>query len=215
LAFEMETGSGKDDQRVMPICLDLAEFLLKNQRETGYIPSYYRETDLTVDDSMPMNKENAEPAVCALFLTELYTMVGNHKYLDAAEKAVQYVEREIMPQNKWYDFETFYSCSPKNYGYYDQYTGQYPQCNMALLMLTQVCLNLHRIKKNSGYLELGKRMLDYLCLFQQVWSHPRMELNLVGVLPPKTRIANGVIQGNLKPRSSSWITLRKLATRIF
>lgn len=170
----------EDDSRIMPICSDYAEFLLKNQRENGFIPSYYKETDLSVDDAMEMNKENAEPAVCALFLTEMYEVTGNEKYLAAAEKAIRYVEREMMPQGKWYDFETFYSCSPKKYGLYDTITGQYPQCNMALQMMAHTCLKLHRIKKNNGYLDLGRQVLDYLSVYQQVWSHPRMEPNLIG-----------------------------------
>lgn len=170
----------KDDPRIMQICTEYAEFLLRNQQSSGFIPSYYRETDLSVDDAMLMNKENAEPAVCALFLVEMFKVTLDHRYLESAEKAVRYVEREIMPENKWFDFETFYSCSPKKVGLFDKITGQYPQCNMALQMLSQVCLDLHRIKANEGYLELGKRALDYLCLYQQVWSHPRMELNLVG-----------------------------------
>jgi len=85
-----------------------------------------------------------------------------------------------MPQNKWFDYETFYSCSPKAFGTFDEITGQYPQCNMALMMLAKVCPELHRIKRDAGYLDLGMRVLDYLCLFQQVWSHPRMEPNLIG-----------------------------------
>lgn len=174
------TDFNEHEEEIMPIVRDLAEFLLKHQRENGFIPSYYREEDLSIDEEMKMNEENAEPAVCALFLVEMYKLTGEEQYLDAAEKAVRYVEREIIPESKWYDFETFYSCSPKEYGIYDKITGQYPQCNMAMMMLAKVCPELHRIKRNAGYLELGKRVLDYLSLFQQVWSHPRMEPNLIG-----------------------------------
>ena len=174
------TDFNEHEAEIMPIVSELAEFLLKHQRENGFIPSYYREEDLSLDEEMKMNEENAEPAACALFLVEMYKVTGEAKYLDAAEKAVRYVEREIMPENKWFDFETFYSCSPKEFGTYDPITGQYPQCNMALMMLAKVCPELHRIKKDAGYLELGKQALDYLSLFQQVWSHPRMEPNLIG-----------------------------------
>ena len=168
------------ESEIMPIVQGLAEFLLEHQQENGFIPSYYREEDLSLDQEMKMNEENAEPAACALFLVEMHKLTGEDRYLDAAEKAVRYVEREIMPENKWFDYETFYSCSPKAFGTYDAITGQYPQCNMALMMLAKVCPELHRIKKDAGYLELGERALDYLSLFQQVWSHPRMEPNLIG-----------------------------------
>jgi hypothetical protein len=178
--LKWKTDLVMEDERLMPICTDYAEFLLKNQRESGFIPSYYKETDLSVDEALGMNKGNAEPAVCALFLTEMYKVTNDERYIDAAEKAVRYVEREMMPGNKWFDYETFYSCSPKEYGYYDKITGQYAQCNMALIMMAHVCLELHRLRKEKGFLDLGRRVLDYLCLFQQVWSHPRMELNLIG-----------------------------------
>lgn len=169
-----------EDERIMPICEEYAEFLLKNQKADGFIPSYYKETDLSVDENMLMNKENAEPAVCALFLTEMYKMTQKQEYLTAAKNAIDYVEREILPENKWFDYETFYSCSPKKYGLFDPITGQYPQCNMATIMMTQACLDLYRATDQKHYLDLGQKVLDYLCLFQQVWSHPRMELNLIG-----------------------------------
>ncbi len=37
-------------------------------------------------------------------------------------KALEYVQREIVPQAKWFDYETYLSCSPKPYDFYDPIT---------------------------------------------------------------------------------------------
>jgi len=169
-----------DDERIMPMCEEYAEFLLRNQEENGFIPSYFEEDDLSVDPDMEMNIESAEPAASALFLAEMYKVTKEKKYLDAAAKAIRYVEENIVPECKWFDFETFYSCSPKEYGYYDEITGQFAQCNMAMFMTTKTSLELYKHTGEKRHLDFGLRVLDYLSLFQQVWSHPRMELNLIG-----------------------------------
>lgn len=45
---------------------------------------------------------NAETAGCALFLAELYSVTQNQEYLAAAKLAMQFVEKQIMPRQKWF-----------------------------------------------------------------------------------------------------------------
>ena len=56
--------------------------------------------------------------------------------MDAASKIVPFLKKEILPENKWYDYETFWSCSPKSIPF-DEITGQNHaniQCDMEKLV---------------------------------------------------------------------------------
>jgi len=168
-----------EDKRILPLCVSYGDFLVKSQYENGFIPSYYEE-DLTVKPDIRLNKESAEPAACALFLAELYSVTGEKKYLDASIKAMRYVEQYIMPENRWFDFETFLSCSRKPYDAFDEITGQHPQNNMCIIQVAQAFLALYDNTGEERFLELGMAVLDYLSLTQQVWSHPLLTPNLIG-----------------------------------
>jgi hypothetical protein len=172
-------------RRILPLCRAYGDFLLRFQREDGFIPSYF-EADLSPKRDIRLNRESAEPAACALFLAELSCALSESshaestEYLSAAVKAVEYVIREIIPSAKWFDYETFLSCSPKPYDFYDSYTGQQPQNNMGTIQAAKALLSLYRITKDDRYLYWGRRVLDYLSLTQQVWSHPGLTPNLIG-----------------------------------
>ncbi|MFB3902612.1 MAG: hypothetical protein ACE15E_04110 [Acidobacteriota bacterium] len=167
------------DDRIMPRCIQLGDFLCRQQQATGFIPSYFNE-DLSVRANTRLNQESSEPAGCAVFLVELYKSTGNQKYLQAAIKAMEYIEKYIIPEQKWFDFETFLSCSRKPYDFYDPITGQNPQNNMGTIQAAKAYLALFDATKESRFLDLGMNVLDYLSLTQQVWSHPLMSPNLVG-----------------------------------
>jgi hypothetical protein len=154
------------------------DFLLAHQLESGCVPSWY-------DDHLrPARAEfrtfNAETAVSALFLAELFQLTGEGRYCTAAEQMMAFIEREVLPRQRWADFETYISCSPKPFDFYDGFTTQYPQNNVSTLAAAWAYLLLANITGRSGYLSLGEQVLDYLLLTQQVWNHPMLEPKLVG-----------------------------------
>ena len=93
---------------------------------------------------------------------------------------MEYIEREIVPEKKWFDYETFLSCSPKPYETFDSYTVQHPQNNMGTIQAAKGFLAVYDATRDARFLEWGKNVLDYLSLTQQVWSHPTMTPNLIG-----------------------------------
>jgi len=127
-----------------------------------------------------LNEESAEPAACAVFLAELYKVTRKKKYLQTAINAMRYLEKYIIPENKWFDYETFLSCSLKSYYSYDSITGQNPQNNMATIQAAKAFLTLYDLTGEKRFLESGMSVLDYLSLTQQVWSHPFLTPNLIG-----------------------------------
>jgi hypothetical protein len=167
------------DDRIMPRCVQLADFFCSRQQSSGFIPSYFNE-DLTVHAGTRLNQESSEPAGCAVFLVELYKTTGNRKYLQSAIKAMDYVQKNIVPEQKWFDFETFLSCSRKPYDFYDSITAQNPQNNMGTIQAAKAFLALFDATKERRFLDLGMNVLDYLSLTQQVWTHPIMTPDLVG-----------------------------------
>jgi hypothetical protein len=155
-----------------------ADFLLTHQLSSGVIPSWYPPE--TLEPAEIFREENAETAGAALFLAEFFARTHEQKYLAAAEKAMQYVFSHIVPERKWFDYETFFSCSRKPVGFFDAYTQQHPQNTLSMQQAAEACCALYRLTSNEEYKHHGKVILDYLCLYQQVWSPPWMSRHLFG-----------------------------------
>jgi hypothetical protein len=151
---------------------------LREQRPSGVFPSWY-----DPDDLQPVKTfcdENAETGGAALLLAELHRETHDARYLEAAERAAGYMIREILPRQKWFDFETFFSCTRKPVDFFDSFTQQYPQNTLSMQQCAEAFLALWRITGRGEYLARGRSVLDYLCLYQQVWSPPWLSRELFG-----------------------------------
>lgn len=155
-----------------------ADGLLSKQQASGVVPSWYDPE--TLRPAEPLRDENAETAGAALFLAEFYKHVGEKKYLDGAERCMQYLFGTILPERKWFDFETFFSCSRKPVGFFDRYTQQHPQNTLSMHQAAEACNELYAITRNPLYKERGCEIIDYLCLYQQVWSPQWLSCELFG-----------------------------------
>jgi hypothetical protein len=124
--------------------------------------------------------ENAETAGAALFLAELYRRTKEGRHLAGAERAFAYILREIVPRQKWFDFETFFSCSRKEVGFFDRFTGQYAQNTLSMHQAAEAALALYEVTGRRSYLDSGRELLEYLSLYQQVWSPPWLSRELFG-----------------------------------
>lgn len=154
------------------------DFLVRNQLASGVIPSWY--DPKTLRPVPELRDENAETAGAAFFLAELYRRTKDSQYLNSAERAMEYIATNIVPENKWFDYETFYSCSRKPLGFFDSKTGQHPQNTLSMHQATEACLSLYELTGKETYLSLGVRILDYLCLYQQIWSPEWLSCELMG-----------------------------------
>jgi hypothetical protein len=153
------------------------EFLLRHQLPSGVIPSWYSSS---LQPRAEFRDFNAETAPSALFLATLGTVTGDQRYIAAAERAMGFVTKEVVPRQRWFDFETFLSCARKDYGFYDQWTAQFPQNNLAEIQAPQAWLALYQATRKREYLDRGTQALDYLLLTQQVWSNPSFSPKLLG-----------------------------------
>jgi hypothetical protein len=155
-----------------------ADFLLLNQHRNGVIPSWYNPTTLKPVETF--RDENAETAGAALFLAEFYSRTKGVRYLRGAEKAMQYIFKSVLPERKWFDFETFFSCSRKPLGFYDSYTQQNPQNTLSMHQAAEACYELYKLTGKKEYKDRGIAIMDYLCLYQQVWSPRWLSRELFG-----------------------------------
>ena len=161
---------------ILPRCRRLADFLIARQLRDGMIPTRFDESGATQVELSRMLMAETGPA--ALFLLELYSADRNPRYLDAGLRALHFLEREVIPQRKWYDYETFFSCSPRTISF-DQKTQQWPANNLALIPSVEAFLSAYRSTQKAEFLTKGEALLDYLLLYQQSWTNPALE-NLSG-----------------------------------
>jgi hypothetical protein len=156
----------------------IARFLMARQEPSGVIPSWY-DAD-TGEPSPVLRDENAETAGAALFLSRYAQATGDTSSRRAAERAMAYILTSVVPDRKWYDFETFFSCSAKPVGFFDSVTGQYPQNTLSMDMASEACASLFALTGKKEYAESGSEILDYLSLYQQVWSPRWLSRELFG-----------------------------------
>lgn len=154
------------------------EFLLAHQAVSGVIPSWYYASNL--QPRAEFRDFNAETTASALLLATLGTITGDQRFIVGAERGMSFIEREVLPRQRWFDFETYLSCARKDYSFFDSWTAQYPQNNMAEIQAPTALLTLYHLTKKPEYLESGTKILDYLLLTQQVWNNPQYTPMLVG-----------------------------------
>lgn len=155
-----------------------ADFLVARQQPSGVLSSWYHPETLVPAEQL--RDENAETAGAALLLAELFARTKEERYLAASERAMQYVFKNILPEQKWFDYETFFSCSRKPLGFFDSYTQQHPQNTLSMQQAAEACYELFRLTKNDLYRVKGAEIMDYLSLYQQVWSPAWLSCELFG-----------------------------------
>lgn len=164
-------------EEVLRFVRPYGDFLLQHQLSSGVIPSWYNQ-DLS--PRQEFRDFNAETAGSALFLAELSGATGDLKYLAGAQKAMAFMTREVLPRQRWFDFETFLSCARKPYSFYDPWTAQFPQNNLSQTQAAAAWLRIYQLTHRPEDLEAGTHVLDYLLLTQQVWNNPALSPKMVG-----------------------------------
>lgn len=167
------------DPRLLRRCREFAEFLLRTQLPSGAFPAWVEPAQPSPIASEEL-KESATTACPGMFLALLFLIDPDARYLQAAKKAAEFLAAEVIPRQKWFDYETFYSCSHKRLGLFDRYTGTFPQNTMSMYWAAEMYRLLHLATGDAGYLDLGVQVLDHLCLYQQVWDPPFLSIDAFG-----------------------------------
>ncbi|MHA1315030.1 MAG: hypothetical protein ACTSSI_16075 [Candidatus Helarchaeota archaeon] len=167
------------DMRLLEKCKKFGDFLLKIQLDSGAIPSWLdvKEGQLVIEDDL---KESANACSAGLFLSELYRVTKDSRFLDGAKKVAEFTITEVLPQQKWFDYETFFSCSRKKIGFRDKNTGLFPQNNLSIFWAAFLFKNLHEFEQNTDYRKIGLDLLAILSFYQQVWNPPYISIYAFG-----------------------------------
>lgn len=158
----------EQDPRILEFAERYAAFLLSHVSDTGRIASWFG-PDL---NPLPAMTWNAEGGAHAWMLAELYRATRKAPYLDASKRLAGFLTREVMPNQRWADFETFYSCAIKSETFFDARTGQPGRDTMSMLWALQGFTSLYETTGEVVWLEHAQAMADYLSFFQTVWAPP-------------------------------------------
>ena len=156
----------EDNPGIVPFVRRYGDFLVRNMQENGCVPAWFN-NDLK---PLPSMKWNADGGAHIWVLSELYKATKEKKYLDAAEKMAKFLTAEVLPMQKWYDFETFYSCAVKAETFFDECTGQFPANNMSVSWAMEGFASLFDITQNKTYLKSAEAIADYSIFYQAVWA---------------------------------------------
>ena len=172
----------ESDQRIMAYVRELADFLTRSQLSSGAIPGWF---DLPEEDganpiAVDTLRESAETAAAGLFLGEMAVITGNIAYKRAVLLASDFLIRQVIPQMKYWDYETFFSCSYKSLEMRDPYTGVLPHNNYSMYWTAHTLLRAYEISGKSRYLKAGEQAMELLNLYQQVWNPPYLSLYTFG-----------------------------------
>jgi len=132
--------------------------------------------------------------------------------LNAAKKGLDFLEQEVLPRRQWYDYETFWSCSPRGAKSMNvRNSGRpttWPSRRPSPLTWRPSALRASRV--NFGY---GEALLDYLLLVSAVLDEsragqPDLQRDAVwAVFTTRTRTPNGPTRGRASAGTFCWTTI--------
>jgi hypothetical protein len=149
-----------------------AERLCQLQQPDGSFPGWL-EPDGTIPEMLAAGPESA---MSAAFLFDLALIDPKPQYVEAAKKALDYLENGPIKESRWEDFETYFSCSRwggENAGKKIERNGVYKSNTFSPFWCAEAFLAGYRLTKDAHYLAVGRRCLDELSLYQQIWE-PRV-----------------------------------------
>ncbi len=161
-----------DRGAILPRCRALAQFLCERQAGDGMLPTRFAQDGSVLGDMSRTVK--AETGPVALFLLELYSQDPDPRWLAAGKRGLAFLGASVIPERQWYDFETFWSCSPRGPAL-DRRTQQWPANDLALGQSVAAFLRAYQVTRDRAYLDQGERILDYLLLYQQCWTNPMID----------------------------------------
>jgi len=157
----------------------LIDLIKKIQIKSGTIPLFIQ----FKDDKLIVNEiliNSASSGAMLMFLCEFHKCNPNQELIPIMEKIANYIQKEIIPEDKWHDFEPFFSCTQLPLDFYDEYTNNHVKNTLCIYWCAEGFKELYKITNNIDYLKSGEHILAVLSLFQQVWNMPYISYNTFG-----------------------------------
>ena len=169
------------DERLVDFAQKYADRLLELQDDAGFFPGWlHPETQ----EPGPVMNRTPESSMSVTFLLKLAEMTGESEYRRAALRAMDAVLEEIVPEGRWEDYETYWSCCrwgrDRYLGKKIERSGMYKQNSLSIFWTAEALLETYRATGKSRYLAWGRRTLDELSMCQQVWQPPFIYVPALG-----------------------------------
>lgn len=169
------------DARILPYVGAYVEALLALQREDGGFPAWVRPD---TREASPFLAVSPETSAHVMLLCLYGKLVGDTRCHEAAERGGRFVAADILPEGRWEDFETYWSCSRewagKQYGVRDARSGLYNQCNFGMYWTAEAFKDLYEATGEADWLALGEQALAEASLYQQIWQPPYIPVPTIG-----------------------------------
>lgn len=98
----------KPEPPVLQMVQEYAETLLALERPDGSYPAWVRPDTL---ETSPYLADSPECAAHCMLLCALYRVTKEERLLEAAGRIAGFLLDSVMPNGRWEDFETYWSCS--------------------------------------------------------------------------------------------------------
>ena len=203
------------DPRLLDYARRYAEKLLALQDADGFFPGWLHPETL---EPTPVMSQSPETSMSVTFLLKLADITGEERYRQAALKAMDAVLAEIVPDGRWEDFETYWSCcsfgKEEFLGRRVPRSGMYKQCNFSMFWTSEALLHCYRATGKSrvpgvGPARPGRDVDDPAGLAAALHLHPG-----VGRLRgDELRRRMERLNASVCTPSCSWSTTARRATR--
>ncbi len=169
------------DERILPYVKRYAKALLSLQQPDGSLPAWVEPVSGAIS---PYLQRSPETGVHVMLLCKLYEITSDAIYLDAAKHAGDFIINQIIPDGRWEDFETYWSCAgewrEKQFGCVDRKSGIYSQNTFGMYFCAEGLLALYNITGISQWLNVGETVLAELSLYQQIYRPADFPVQTVG-----------------------------------
>ena len=169
------------DERLLVYARDYGDRLLALQDPFGFFPGWlHPETQRPG----PVMNQTPETSMSVTFLLKLAELTGEREYREAAIDGMDAVLRDIVPQGRWEDFETYWSCcgwGREDYlGKKIERNAMHKQNTLSMFWTAEALLSTYKTTGITRYLDWGRRTLDELSMYQQVWQPPFIYVPALG-----------------------------------
>ncbi len=169
------------DEELLEFSREYADRLLTLQDERGFFPAWL---DPETQTPAEVYHDSPESSMSVTFLLELSEVTGEERYRDAALRAMEAVLAGPVPEGRWEDFETYWSCNAFGQdtlvGRRVERNGLYKQNTFSMFWTAEALLASWRVSGDTRYLAWGRRTLDELSMAQQVWQPPFIYVPALG-----------------------------------
>lgn len=171
----------EQDVRLLEYAEDYAQSLLSVQLDEGFFPGWL---DLETLQPMAHLNDSPESAMSVTFLLTLYRITHKEIYKISALKAMDAVLKKVIPDGRWEDFETYWSCSRVGA---EDWVGEkvvrndmHKQNNFSMFWTAEALLACYQNTKQLKYLDAGQRTLDELLMTQATWQPHFIPIKALG-----------------------------------